>query len=340
MQNQFPYRQDRQLGFRYGNDLKGFTLVELLVVIAIIAILIALLLPAVQAAREAARRMQCSNNLKQIGVALHNYHSTHALFPFGKIPSPDGSGQGSTTGMVMLLPFIEQNTIYDQVDFNDNNPWWGANVELWFKRIPTYMCPSNPQDEGVSIGSICHSFAPNCDQDSWISHMHPIAHSGKDGTDARDCGSHVGFNKDGMFFQVVSSFIPGESYHHTQGCSGIQYHDRRVAIKDVFDGTSQTLAFTETAAGNPGSYRGLDWAHHGSGIGTANGINANWNSDPPLTGWAFQTTPFMGPGSHHPGGCNFLMVDGSVHFLSENIALDTLLSLTTRAGGDLVSKFP
>ena len=282
--------------------------------------------------------MQCTNNLKQIGVALHNYHSTHNVFPFGTTAGISGDGRGTSTGMVMLLPYIGQSTIYDQMDFKDSATH-GPNFPLHRNRIATYMCPSNPLDEGMSWGSWCDPRQePDCDDDSYLSHMQPIAHSGKDGRGARDCQSAVGFNKDGMFFMVLSEGDGTLNNWHI--CSGYAQRDRRVAIRDVFDGTSQTLAFTETATGNPGSHRGLDWARYAGGIGTANGINANWNSDPPLTGWSSTSNAFTGPGSHHPGGCNFLMVDGSVHFLSENIALDTLQSLTTRAGGDLVRDFP
>ena len=328
----------------------AFTLVELLVVIAIIAILIALLLPAVQAARETARRAQCSNQLKQIGVALHNYHSAHSVFPFGKTISPNGTGQGSSTAMVMLLPFLEQGVVYDKIDWS-NNDSWGPNSSLYRTRIETYLCPSNPQDEGVSWTSKCFDEAPSCEDDSWISHYQPIAHSGKDGTAARDCRSAVGFNKDGMFFQVFSDSDVPDQY---QPCPGVERHRQRVGIRYVFDGTSQTLAFTETVSGEPGSHVGFDWAWYSGGIGTFNGINANWNSSPPLSGWTFCDVPncitpagtppeewyeFVGPGSYHPGGCNFLLVDGSVRFVSEYIALSTLLSLTTRAGGDVVGKW-
>ena len=127
----------------------AFTLVELLVVIAIIAILIALLLPAVQAAREAARRLQCSNNLKQIGVALHNYHSTFNTFPFGRTSGDGWSGTGSSMGLIMLLPYIERSDLYDRYDV-ELTPTTGPNFLLDLTPIRTYSCPSKPQNEGIS----------------------------------------------------------------------------------------------------------------------------------------------------------------------------------------------
>ena len=307
----------------------GFTLVELLVVIAIIAILITLLLPAVQAAREAARRVQCSNNLKQIGVALHNYHAGINTFPFGRSSGTGGGGKSASTAMVMLLPYIEWGQLYDQYDFKYTLTT-GPNFFLDLTRISTYLCPSNPQDEGISYTGYCHPDAPTCEDDAWIGHYQPIAHSELDGLPTRGLassprippatlfgGSSVGFFKDGMFFR-----------------------DSRVRVKDVLDGTSHTLAFAETVMGNPGSHYGFGWAQYSGGIGTKNGINANWNSRPPLTGWDFNgPNAFNGPGSHHPGGCHILMVDGSVHFFSENMAVMILRRLTTRAGGDVVGQF-
>ncbi|MFW5693503.1 MAG: DUF1559 domain-containing protein, partial [Thermoguttaceae bacterium] len=118
---------------------QAFTLVELLVVIAIIGILIALLLPAVQSAREAARRMQCSNNLKQIGLALHNYHTAHKTLPYG---ANFGQGTGATWA-AMILPYLEQQNVYDAFDFT-LPVWHEQNEQAVQSVIPAYICPSDP----------------------------------------------------------------------------------------------------------------------------------------------------------------------------------------------------
>ena len=289
----------------------GFTLIELLVVIAIIAILVVMLLPAVQAAREAARRMQCINNHKQIGLALHNYHSANNVFPPGNTHQVRENGDGHFTIMVMLLPYIEEGAVFDEYLF-DGNLQIHQNFDMRYQRIETYLCPSNPQDEGISFTGFCFPQAPSCDDDSYICHLHPIAHGGKDGQRTRAPGiSGAGHDRDGMFFV-----------------------DSWVRIRDVQDGTSHTLAFSETVTGEPGSHNGFDWALYTSGIGTVNGINAPWRSTPPLTGGYFVTTAFTGPASYHPTGCNFLLADGSARFLSEDIAQSILEALTTRADGD------
>jgi len=143
-------QQDQKVQMR-----EAFTLVELLVVIAIIGILIALLLPAVQAAREAARRSQCTNHLKQIGLGLANYEGSFKVYPPGRLGC-DGSGactqnyqRVGTSGLVMLLPYVEQQTLYDRFDFTNgpwsavNTTWLTTNAEAIAKIVPTYVCPSD-----------------------------------------------------------------------------------------------------------------------------------------------------------------------------------------------------
>ncbi len=128
---------------------QGFTLVELLVVIAIIGILVALLLPAVQAAREAARRMSCGNNLKQIGLALHNYHDTYKSFPPARVRCAPGRTTNCwTTSNISwearILPFMEQQPLHDQIDYHRYPGWSGVNTQVMNKVVPSYLCPSDP----------------------------------------------------------------------------------------------------------------------------------------------------------------------------------------------------
>ena len=135
-----------------GSHRRAFTLVELLVVIAIIGILVALLLPAVQFAREAARRTQCSNNLKQLGLALHGYHDTHKRFPSGIIASEDDFRDGLHSGFALLLPFFEEQNLHRAYDFD--TAWRsGNNLALAQTRVDVLLCPSSgnqvPQDGGV-----------------------------------------------------------------------------------------------------------------------------------------------------------------------------------------------
>ena len=353
---------------------RGFTLIELLVVIAIIAVLIALLLPAVQSAREAARRGQCSNNLKQIGLGMHNYHSTHNSFPSGGTFAPlyatYTSHWGTWSAQALMLGYLEQTPVYNSANFS-----WGVAAGLGLQMnytvsatiVNTFLCPS----DGISpvrpanpaslwnalINNYMASLGPDTAYQSW-------ANSGPD--------------TPGVFTQGWKSY----------------------GVQSITDGTSNTIAYGETLVGD-GTIQLVKWrdgpvtATNFAGGGPfidasghlaavlidlnvcqsafintpnptqATGVNnqkgAWWASDmggislfntivPPnsaqysfaycqlgasSSGAADGT--YENTSSNHPGGCNFLFADGSVHFLKSSIAINMYWALGTKADGEVIS---
>ena len=293
----------------------GFTLVELLVVIAIIAILIALLLPAVQAAREAARRAHCLNNFKQVGVALHNYHSAFGIFPYGRcwceVSNPlancqDGSCQCGTTNFFglgwdgLILPYLERGDLYDQFDMSIGpyQVWSGSNLDVWKTPVLAYVCPSDPQGPWLEVGG------------GGKQNMGGVSDSRTAWQDSSTIGQHPVKFGDGMMQNTAAK-----------------------KVGDVFDGTSNTLMIGEATGGEAGSGQGSYWMY-GVTYSTAFGINGPGTI--PGDGSYGWSDIEIGFSSYHPGGAHFLMVDGSARLLSENIDFDALVALTTRAGGDIV----
>ena len=284
----------------------GFTLVELLVVIAIIAILIALLLPAVQAAREAARRTQCANNFKQLGLALHNYHSAQGRFPPGAIyrhPSydPPGGYYNGAGWSVYILNYLEQGAAYELWDWSEDQVTYGTNSILaGATRIPVFMCPSDPQDELVGTW--------------WNTNVAGIA------------------DKDTPWLDPCQMWV---SDYSNPPADGMLFNLRGIRVADVFDGTSNTLMVGEITGGEAGSQDG--WIYvNGTLFSTAFGINGP-GTIPGDGVWNRICDPGDSLSSYHPGGCHFLRADGSAHFTSENVDAETLAALTTRAGGEVIS---
>jgi len=244
---------------------KGFTLVELLVVIAIIGVMVGLLLPAVQAAREAARRMSCSNNLKQLGLAMHNYHDTFNTFPVGARTCTTFNCWGFGAA---ILPFIEQTALYDtlQVGSNNYNIPTIAAVPVLGRKIDSFTCPSD-----------------------------------------------IGADQNPNFGNYGKS-----NYPISEGISGSA--TRGVLMRDIIDGTSNTLMIGERALimGNtPFRAWGATWAGRRVETNTAALGHASW--PPNTTGDPFTLCQRHAFSSLHPGGTQFVLADGSTRFITETI---------------------
>ncbi len=302
---------------------RGFTLIELLVVIAIIAVLIALLLPAVQAAREAARRAQCTNNLKQIGLGVHNYISTHGCFPLGchrQFAYEMQYAYTSSGSFIGLLPFMEQAPLYNAINAN-MNIFGAANTTVDATGLSTLWCPS----------------------DGKVSAKVFMAGGNVDGGDMTMAYSSYGGNA-GMWFQLprysvaqpyFSNRINDQNgpiiyvgYEQNLTVGGTTYSGLNrgpVPLATVTDGTSNTFMYSERAHGKLSDDDELNWNWWTSGnfgdtsFCTLYPMNP-FNKTGDTTGLSGGSDAYVSAASsYHPGGANFLFCDGSVRFLKDSI---------------------
>lgn len=302
---------------------RGFTLVELLVVIAIIGILVGLLLPAVQAAREAARRMSCQNNLKQIGLASHNYASAYKVFPSGSVGAVNANGtccpvgwrDPQNTGLpwghfswaAIILPYVEQTALHARIDFS---------VPAFAESIP------EADGWGVERGPAGHAnnrFAANNMPPFFAC---PSAKRVKPATQFKDYGMNSG----------TGACCPERSNNPTAH-TGMGWMNSQVSFKDVVDGTSNTVHFVEFAHYALRSWTRKDtgtnqfiWVHH-----TSQGYA---DSARPPNDQTNNTRSAVGP---HPGGIQVSMADGSVRFITNSIDMTTYRALYTRALGEVAN---
>ena len=307
---------------------RGFTLIELLVVIAIIAVLIALLLPAVQQAREAARRTQCKNNLKQLGLAIHNYHDTVGTFPIEAIHTfqPQGTAAARNyTWLTFLLPYFEQAPLYNQINFSA--PLWGqmnGNTEVRATKLSGLNCPSDSGwgDPSRTRGFAWTDYAGACGWDMWD---RPDDQHG--GIFTAMTAVRIADITDGTSNTIMVGEVGSHSFKNGGQIGGAGV-PRNGSGEGVFRASlilPQYEAGYDTAATS--ATTGRPWGPMLRADGSSGGAWGPWGSPyafAPVYRSAYGiNSEWPGPGSLHTGGAHFLMADGTVRFISQNIQMNT-----------------
>ena len=320
--------------------LKGFTLVELLVVIAIIGVLVALLLPAVQAAREAARRSQCLNNLRQLSLGAHNHLDARKYFP-------SSVNEYGASYLVQLLPFVEEQSTYDLFD-HKVAAGGVVNIPAWSRPLLLARCPSMNEDHETAVypvgGTVAQSVLPTStgfvDGDNLRSHYYGIA--GARATASNPCSGDA-------FYAAVKGSCPGNGGGFSD--NGIIYPESSLSARKVTDGTSKTLLIGESSWD---WWTARAWAV-GSGC-SPNKMppNAHTLADHSYAAYGARNVAFpintftskagagnlrndIAFGSNHAGGAHFAAADGSAHFLTENIEIATFKALASRDRGEPIN---
>ncbi|WP_419193596.1 DUF1559 domain-containing protein [Kolteria novifilia] len=316
---------------------RAFTLVELLVVIAIIGVLVGLLLPAVQQARESARRMQCTGNLKQLGIAFQNYQESHGTFPPALInPGHSGCDNFIPTGgnilnhtcFQMLLPYLDQVALYDRYNF------------------------SEPSNSGRHSGGSCNRTITGTDQFDIAERQLNIFQCPSDGSPNRGTIGGGTYDVDGAWRSSygVPAYTNGATYGdwstNASTLRGALGTNGSARMRDIVDGTSKTMLLIEnrmdktSSATTQDNYGGFgpfwnagSWTFYLQPANPSYAMNAPWNNSGP-GGYAWAA------GSFHPGGGHILLADGATRFLSENVDLDDVVApLVSISGGEIVEGY-
>lgn len=318
----------------FAKKKRGFTLIELLVVIAIIAVLVALLLPAVQQARESARRSQCKNNLKQIGIGLHDYMGTFRVLPIGGMTAGN-----DLSWHVFILPQVDQQALFDRIDFNADG---GASAGNWVSgnangaialgpvRVPAYSCPSSNKEyeNGGTVNYTTHYYGIQGPKLSTIYQCYSQS-------------NNATFTPPTAYANDCVMAPTAASNHGGYATKGVLSRISKVSDRDITDGMSNTLFVGEIS--NTKTLAGADmigyrvWFRGAEGTASAGTKNITY----PINSTSYNGASNFNDislGSNHTGGTQVLMGDGVVRFVSENISMAILLGAASRDGdeaGDL-----
>jgi prepilin-type N-terminal cleavage/methylation domain-containing protein/prepilin-type processing-associated H-X9-DG protein len=342
---------------------RGFTLIELLVVIAIIAILIGLLLPAVQKVREAANRMKCTNNMKQIALGNMNYESAYGTF----VPGVSRTGCCWGTWMIPIMPYMEQDNLFKiYVNFGgldtgavppNNGPRYsgGVNAQVANKRLSSFLCPSDRTNVwNNNVNLTMHNYALNAGNTSFYQVSVPVGCTGGNTIGSNGCvtygGSPFGWYEDPLTLAAGGDSSPP---NYTTGDANQGKSGRPRTMAEILDGTSNTLCVSEviTAPRGGNDIRGFVWWGGGAGFVTyqtpnnpaATDVMTGGGCGPtniagfPCTTTSTSTLPRMQLArSRHTGGVNAAMCDGSVRFFRNTVSLPTWRALGTAWGGEVL----
>jgi prepilin-type N-terminal cleavage/methylation domain-containing protein/prepilin-type processing-associated H-X9-DG protein len=305
---------------------RGFSLIELLVSTAVISILISLLLPAVQVTREAARKTQCRSQMRQLGIALHNFHDVYRVFPASgwTVPGPGNPSGAYISWRAAILPYLEQTALHESYDLRSD--WWAAqNLSAGANAVTLYKCPSTPTQPAPLL------LAPKSPRPE-LRLGTPLARA--------DYEAIMG----------VREAIAPARYTSKSITRSVLHRNSTVRIADIIDGTSTTIVLTE-CAGRPAVYRGRQsrtdlsneqgngWIDSESAF-SLDGASADGSMQgqgPQLTPHGINVTNENEPYSFHEQGAFFLFADGHVEMLNQDIDLSVLAAMVTRAAGEVVT---
>ena len=334
----FIFRKKSMKTTERNKQRTGFTLIELLVVIAIIGVLVGLLLPAVQAARESARKMQCTNNLKQMLLGFQGYHDVHkSLPPETWLKFKDNKSQGLGI-LVRVLPFLEQTGVFEQIDFknfyeeDEGTGTYTGNETIAKIKVPMFLCPSNPTDESSMTQY-------NQEKGCFTAHYYGITGAvGKNG-------------QTGRTYPLLRTAADngGEHGGGPNAKNGLFFEESHITFADIKDGLSNTFALGEIAYNEYEGYfawvRGAYSNPYNGAIIYVSSKNVEWplnairDSEGTNAGLYRQFYSSGSFSSQHPGGAHFGLADGSVQFVSDGTELKVLLGYASRNGKETFSLF-